>query len=61
MYLEIHDVKVHNNKLIFKLEYDEEFRQEVGRIQNKTLPSKKDVQNYILNIIEDGLDDDDLG
>ena len=51
MFLEIQDVQIKGNRLVFKLEYDEEFRLEVGRIQNKTSPSKKDVQNYILDVI----------
>lgn len=61
MFLEIQDVQIKGNKLVFKLEYDEEFRQEVGRVQNKTSPSKRDVQNYILDVIEKGLDLEKLG
>ncbi len=61
MFLEIQDVQIRGNRLVFKLEYDEEFRLEVGRIQNKTSPSKKDVQNYILNVIEKQLDLEELG
>ena len=60
MYLEINDVKILSNKLVFKLEYDEEFRLEVGRIKNITSPSKKDVQSYILEIIEREVDFDSL-
>ena len=47
MKLEIHDVKDYGSKLVFKLEYDEEFRLTIGRILNKTNPSKKDIQKYI--------------
>jgi hypothetical protein len=60
MYLEINDVKVHSNKLVFRLEYDEEFRLEVGRIKKIISPSKKDVQNYILEVIEKEVDFDSL-
>jgi hypothetical protein len=60
MYLEINDVKILSNKLVFKLEYDEEFRLEVGRIKNITSPSKKDVQSYILEVIEREVDFDSL-
>lgn len=61
MFLEIQDVQIRGNRLVFKLEYDEEFRLEVGRIQSKTNPSKKDVQNYILDVIERQLDLEELG
>jgi hypothetical protein len=61
MFLEIQDVQIRGNKLVFKLEYDEEFRQEVGRVQNKQSPSKRDVQNYILDVIERGVDLEELG
>lgn len=61
MFLEIQDVQVRGDRLVFKLEYDEEFRLEVGRIQNKKSPSKRDVQNYILDVIERGIELDDLG
>jgi len=61
MHLEIQDVQIKGSKLVFKLEYDEEFRQEVGRIQNKPSPSKKDVQNYILEIIDKAVDIEALG
>lgn len=61
MFLEIQDVQIRGNRLVFKLEYDEEFRLEVGRIQNKKSPSKRDVQNYILDVIEQGIGLDELG
>lgn len=61
MFLEIQDVQIRGNKLVFKLEYDEEFRQEVGRVQNKKSPSRRDVQNYILDVIEKGVDLEELG
>jgi hypothetical protein len=61
MHLEIQDVQIKGSKLVFKLEYDEEFRQEVGRIQNKPSPSKKDVQNYILEVIDKAVDLEALG
>jgi hypothetical protein len=61
MHLEIQDVQIRGSKLVFKLEYDEEFRLEVGRIQNKPSPSKKDVQNYILEVIDKSLDLESLG
>lgn len=61
MHLEIQDVQIRGNKIVFKLEYDDEFRLEVGRVINKSLPSKRDVQNYILGIIEKKLELDELG
>ena len=60
MHLEIQDVQIRGNKLVFKLEYDDEFQLEVGRLINKVLPSKKDVQNYILGVIEKKLELDEL-
>lgn len=60
MILEIHDVKDYGSKLVFKLEYDEEFRLTIGRILNKTNPSKKDIQKYILDSLERNIDFSDF-
>jgi hypothetical protein len=61
MHLEIQDIQIRRSKLVFKLEYDEEFRLEVGRIMDKPSPSKKDIQNYILEIIDKAVDLESLG
>ena len=60
MKLEIHDVKDYGSKLVFKLEYDEEFRLTVGRILNKPSPSKKDIQKYILDSLERNINFNDF-
>jgi hypothetical protein len=60
MIFEIHDVKDYGSKLVFKLEYDEEFRLTIGRILNKTNPSKKDIQKYILDSLEKNIDFSDF-
>jgi len=60
MKLEIHDVKDYGNKLVFKLEYDEEFRLTIGKVLKLTNPSKKDIQAYILKSLEENIDFDDF-
>jgi hypothetical protein len=60
MILEIHDVKDYGNKLVFKLEYDEEFRLAIGKVLNVSNPSKKDIQAYILKSLEDSINFDDF-
>ena len=60
MFLEIQDAEIKRDKLIFKLEYDEEFRLEVGKIRNISNPTKKDVQEYIFNVIENTINLEDL-
>jgi len=60
MKLEIHDVKDYGSKLVFKMEYDEEFRQAVARTLKKASPSKKDIQAYILKSLEDSIDFSDF-
>lgn len=60
MFLEIQNIKIQGDRLIFKVEYDEEFRESVGLAINKPLPSRKDIQNFILNTIETSVDLDSL-
>ena len=52
MKLEIHDVKDYGSKLVFKMEYDEDFRLAVAKALKKENPSKKDIQAYILKSLE---------
>jgi hypothetical protein len=37
------------------MEYDEEFRQAVAKALNKVNPSKKDIQIYILDSLENSI------
>ena len=60
MKLEIHDVKDYGNKLVFKLEYDEEFRIAIGKVLKITNPSKKDIQGYILKSLENSINFNDF-
>ena len=60
MKLEIHDVKDYGSKLIFKIEYDEEFRRAVAKALKKDNPSKKEIQSYILNSLEKNIDFNDF-
>ena len=60
MYLEIQDAQIKGNKVIFKMEYDDEFRHEVGRIRKLQNPTKKDIQEYIFSVIESTIDFDAL-
>jgi hypothetical protein len=60
MKLEIHDVKDYGSKLVFKMEYDEEFRQAVAKALNKVNPSKKDIQTYILTSLENNINFSDF-
>jgi len=60
MHLEIHDVTDYGNKLVFKLEYDEDFRQTISKLKNKSNISKKEIQQYILEVLENNLNFDDL-
>jgi len=52
MHLEIHDVKDHGTKLVFKLEYDEEFKVAIAKILGVTTPTKKDIQTFIMKSLE---------
>lgn len=60
MYLEIHDVKDYGSKLVFKLEYDDEFRRAVAKIIGTQHASKKEVQEFILQTLEKNIDFDDF-
>ena len=60
MKLEIHDVKDYGSKLVFKMEYDEEFREAVAKALNKVNPSKKDIQVYILSSLENSINFSDF-
>ena len=60
MYLEIQDAQIKSNKVVFKLEYDEEFRLEVGKIRKLQNPTKKNIQEYIFSVIENTIDFDAL-
>jgi len=60
MYLEIQDAQIKGNKVVFKLEYDEEFRLEIGKIKKLQNPTKKDIQEYIFSVIEHTIDFDAL-
>jgi hypothetical protein len=60
MKLEIHDVKDYGSKLVFKLEYDEEFRIAIGTVLKVANPSKKDIQTYILKSLENSIDFNDF-
>jgi len=60
MKLEIHDVKDYGSKLVFKMEYDEEFRQAVAKVLKKENPSKKDIQAYILKSLENSINFSDF-
>ena len=42
------------------MEYDDEFRHEVGRIRKLQNPTKKDIQEYIFSVIESTIDFDAL-
>ena len=60
MKLEIHDVKDYGSKLVFKLEYDEEFRTAVSKALNVQGASKKEIQAYILKILEENINFSDF-
>jgi len=45
---------------VFKLEYDEDFRQTISKLKNKSNISKKEIQQYILEVLENNLNFDDL-
>lgn len=60
MKLEIHDVKDYGSKLVFKMEYDEEFRLAVAKALKKENPSKKDIQAYILDSLENSINFSDF-
>jgi len=45
---------------VFKLEYDEDFRQKISKLKNKSNISKKEIQQYILEVLENNLNFDDL-